>query len=94
MKKIVKKINVCILACVTSVLAFKTIASEEPMTIPVSAELIKELIVICKQNAVEDEIDKAEMNSYILECVNDELSYSNLKPIAKKELAAYLKISK
>lgn len=39
-----------------------------------SASEVKQLVGVCKQMAVEDEIVKEELNDYLLDCVNDQLN--------------------
>jgi len=46
-----------------------------------SPEYILGLLEQCKSDAVEDEITKPEMNSYLLTCINDELEASYYEPI-------------
>ena len=86
-----KKSQIFILSVIVSILSLKAIAMEDPMTDTVNTQLIKELVTICKQNAIDDEIEKKDIEVYTFECVNEELVYSNLKQITKKEFASHYK---
>jgi len=44
-------------------------------------EYILSLLADCKEYAVEDEVEKKELNSYLLACINDSLAESYYKPI-------------
>ncbi|MCH1920145.1 hypothetical protein L9G15_11960 [Shewanella sp. A3A] len=39
-----------------------------------SAADVKQLVQVCRQMAIEDEITKDELDEYLLDCVNDQLN--------------------
>tara|TARA_B100000809_G_scaffold174733_1_gene172015 strand:- start:2056 stop:2223 length:168 start_codon:yes stop_codon:yes gene_type:complete len=46
-----------------------------------SKSYVISLVSLCKDYAKEDEVEKANLNAYLLTCVNDELESSYYKPI-------------
>ena len=50
------------------------VCADDDDTPVASASDVKQLISVCKQMAVEDEIVKEELNEYLLDCVNDQLN--------------------
>lgn len=46
-----------------------------------SAADVKQLVQVCRQMAVEDEIAKEELDDYLLECVNDQLNEMGYRAI-------------
>tara|TARA_R110000737_G_scaffold46462_2_gene66368 strand:+ start:1256 stop:1528 length:273 start_codon:yes stop_codon:yes gene_type:complete len=54
---------------------------EEPELMDASPEYVMSLLAQCKSDASEDEITTAEMNNYLLTCINDELEASYYNPI-------------
>lgn len=54
---------------------------DEPELMAASSEYVISLLAQCKDDAVEDEITASEMNSYLLNCINDELEASYYMPI-------------
>ncbi|MFT6901032.1 MAG: hypothetical protein ACJAXS_001219 [Colwellia sp.] len=57
--------------------------SEETETALMDApnDYVASLLIQCKEYAVEDEIAEADMKTYLLDCVNDELKEGYYKPI-------------
>ncbi|MCD8475430.1 MAG: hypothetical protein LRY40_01535 [Shewanella fodinae] len=53
--------------------SFSVMAEDEPLP-QASVADIKELIQVCRQMATEDEVSKAELADYLLDCVNDQLN--------------------
>lgn len=76
MKKIILMLAALTL---TSNAAFCNEDETELMT--ASPEYVMSLLAQCKNDAAEDEITPAEMNNYLLTCINDELEVSYYKPI-------------
>ncbi|KFZ36101.1 hypothetical protein HR45_18215 [Shewanella mangrovi] len=61
------------------------LADDEPLP-EASAADVKQLLQVCKQMAVEDEILKEELPEYLLDCVNDQLNemgYRRLESLPK-----------
>jgi len=54
---------------------------DETELMAASEEYVLSLLAQCKNDAAEDEITTAEMNNYLLTCINDELEVSYYKPI-------------
>lgn len=54
---------------------------EEPELMPASPEYVLSLLAQCKSEAGEDEVEKSEMEHYLLTCINDELEASYYMPI-------------
>ncbi|MBA6328464.1 hypothetical protein H4J46_11005 [Colwellia sp. MB02u-6] len=71
MKKLILALTVLAL---TSTAAF--CQEDEAELMAASSEYIVSLLAQCKNDAVEDEITTSEMNSYLLNCINDELEAS------------------
>ena len=42
---------------------------------------IQMVLETCKEYAVEDQIETAELNSYLLDCINDDLVENYFKPL-------------
>ena len=76
MKKLILALAVLTL---TSNLAFGQEDETELMAAP--SEYVVSLLAQCKDDAVEDEITTSEVNSYLLNCINDELEASYYMPI-------------
>tara|TARA_R110000744_G_scaffold375897_1_gene489726 strand:+ start:2041 stop:2292 length:252 start_codon:yes stop_codon:yes gene_type:complete len=76
MKKLILALAVLAL---TSNAAFSQ--DDEPELMAASPEYVLSLLAQCKNDAVEDEITKSEMNSYLLTCINDELQASYYEAI-------------
>ncbi|ASP46755.1 hypothetical protein [Cognaticolwellia beringensis] len=76
MKKLILALAVLAL---TSNAAFSQ--DDEPELMAASPEYVLSLLAQCKNDAVEDEITKSEMNSYLLTCINDELEASYYEAI-------------
>jgi hypothetical protein len=53
----------------------------EPELMEASESYVISLVSLCKDYAKEDEVDKENLNAYLLTCVNDELESSYYKPI-------------
>ncbi len=82
MKKIILAFSVLIL---TSNAAFSH--EEKSQLATATPEYVMSLLAICKNDAAEDEITKAEMNNYLLACINDELKaddYHTIEALPKK----------
>lgn len=76
MKKIILALAVLTLMSNTAIAQ-----DDEPELMDAPTEYIMSVLAQCKEDAVEDEIASAEMASYLLTCVNDELEASYYKPI-------------
>ncbi|MCL1076259.1 hypothetical protein [Shewanella dokdonensis] len=64
---------------------FVVMADDEPLP-QASVADIKELVQVCRQMATEDEVSKAELQDYLLDCVNDQLNemgYQQVKSLQK-----------
>ena len=76
MKKIILALA---LLTLTSNLAYSEEAATELMAAP--TDYVLSLLSQCKEYAIEDEVSEADMNKYLLTCINDELADSYYKPI-------------
>jgi len=54
---------------------------DEPELMEAPVEYVMSLLAQCKIDASDDEITIAEMNNYLLTCINDELEASDYKSI-------------
>lgn len=55
----------------------------EPELTQASSEYVMNVIKMCKEYAVEDEISEEEMKGYMLTCVNDELTDAYYLPLSE-----------
>jgi hypothetical protein len=78
--KMKKTILMLTLLTLSSSYAYSEEASE-PELMEASKSYVISLVSLCKDYAKEDEIEKANLNAYLLTCVNDELESSYYKPI-------------
>jgi hypothetical protein len=78
--KMKKTILILTLLTLSSSFVYSQEASE-PDLMEASESYIISLISLCNDYAKEDEVDKAELNAYLLKCVNEELKSSYYKPI-------------
>jgi hypothetical protein len=76
MKKIILALA---LLTLTSNLAYSEEAEAELMAAP--TDYVMSLLSQCKVYATEDEVSEAEMNKYLLICINDDLAGGYYKPI-------------
>jgi hypothetical protein len=81
MRNEMKKTTLTLLALLTltSPLAYSEEADSEKLEAPKS--YVINLLIQCKDYAVEDEVSKEDMNKYLLTCINDELEMSDYKLI-------------
>tara|TARA_B110000467_G_C18277963_1_gene456686 strand:+ start:631 stop:882 length:252 start_codon:yes stop_codon:yes gene_type:complete len=75
-----KTILMLTLLTLSSSFAYSEEASE-PELMEASENYVISLVEVCKNYAIEDEVDKENLNAYLLTCVNDELESSYYKPI-------------
>ncbi|MGL4447677.1 hypothetical protein [Shewanella sp.] len=61
-------------------LAFACIADESTLP-PAPAADLAQLIEVCQQMAVEDQVDNGELQQYVLDCVNDQLTELGYRPV-------------
>jgi hypothetical protein len=80
-KRIRMKKLILVLALLT--LTSNTAHSEavEPVLLDAPHDYVMSLLSQCKDYAIEDEVVKADMNGYLLTCINDELQESDYKTI-------------
>ncbi|TWX48094.1 hypothetical protein [Colwellia hornerae] len=53
----------------------------EPALMDAPSDYVSSLLSQCKEYAVEDEIAEADMKTYLLNCINDELKEGDYKAI-------------
>ena len=69
-----------VLALLLSSVAFSTYANNLPV---VDADTKKEIIEYCKETAEDESVAAAEMQKFMLECVNKELDSEGYAPVKK-----------
>ncbi|MDF0535166.1 hypothetical protein KDN34_01510 [Shewanella yunxiaonensis] len=62
------------LALLAAMLVTASVVADEDPLPQASVADIKELVQVCHQMATEDEVTKAELQDYLLDCVNDQLN--------------------
>ncbi len=62
-----------VIMALSAFISFTSIAEESPLP-PAPASEITQLKEVCQQMADEDQVENAELQQYVLDCVNDQLT--------------------
>jgi hypothetical protein len=62
-----------------AVFSLPVFSAEEEALQDAPADYIKSVLETCKAYAVEDEVDAKDLETYLLECVNEDLEANNYK---------------
>ena len=52
--------------------------------LPAPAQAVEEATANCKVWAVDEEVEDADLNAYLTNCVDEELSYQGYQPVAPR----------
>ncbi|QOL25630.1 hypothetical protein LP316_15265 [Thalassotalea sp. LPB0316] len=86
---VIKKLMVLLAA---SLIALNTnaIAEEMPVTDNLPAD-IGDIVKVCHQDSVEDEVEADSLNDYLVMCINDELEANEFDPLSYESALKLIK---
>ncbi len=71
-----------LISTLLTVAAFSVFANDDDSHLEeASVGYVSQVLATCKEYAVEDEVAAKDLNSYLLECVNDDLDANGYKKI-------------
>lgn len=70
-----------LIATLFTVLSMSAIANDEAALTEATADYIQTVLSTCKEYALEDEVAPKDLNTYLLDCINDDLEANDFKKV-------------